>query len=63
MLPFGLLWLLIPGDGVIKQFCALMFTVYNLGMLMNFIPFVELDGYYMLAHALNMPDLRHASID
>jgi putative peptide zinc metalloprotease protein len=60
-LPFGVLWFLTPQHTFLHSLSALMLTLYNLTTLINFIPFVELDGYFMLAHTLNMPDLRRAS--
>jgi putative peptide zinc metalloprotease protein len=58
LLPFVLLWLFLPGASELHALSALMLLPFNIGTLLNFIPFVELDGYFMLNHALNMADLR-----
>lgn len=35
---------------------------FNLGIVMQFIPFLQLDGYYVLAQFMRMPDLRKDSL-
>lgn len=61
LLPFGVLWLLAPEGSTLQLLSAWMLTVYNLIALFDLIPFVELDGYFMLSYALGMADLRKDS--
>lgn len=61
LIPFSLIWLLAPADSTIYAVSALILTIYNLIALIDLIPFVELDGYFMLSYALGMADLRKDS--
>jgi putative peptide zinc metalloprotease protein len=55
--PFAPLWVLSPA-GWVGALCAKVLTLYNGGILLNFVPVLQLDGYLMLAHALDRPELR-----
>jgi hypothetical protein len=55
-------WLAAPGTPL-KVFCAAVFTIYNAIALANFIPFVQLDGYFMLSQSLGRPELRQDSFE
>lgn len=61
LLPFGLLWLIEPTGSMVRGISALMLLSFNLTTFFNFIPFIELDGYFMLNHALNRVNLRKES--
>lgn len=61
LLPFGALWWLVPGNSALKELSALFLIIFNLETFINFIPFIELDGYFMLSHALDLVDLRKES--
>ncbi len=58
LLPFAVLWWLSPEKGFLRDLSAMMLLLFNLASLMNLIPFIELDGYFMLSHAINIIDLR-----
>jgi putative peptide zinc metalloprotease protein len=58
MLPFAVVYLAAPGGSLWKPVSALMLTVYNLLSLMNLIPFLQLDGYFLLSTWLGRPRLR-----
>lgn len=61
LLPFTLVWATAPAAGVWHVLSAKMLTWYNLFALLNLIPFVQLDGYFMLSHALGLSELRQES--
>jgi putative peptide zinc metalloprotease protein len=58
LLPFAFLWLLLPAHNILRGFSALMLIWGSITILLNFTPFIDLDGYYMLNYSLNMIDLR-----
>jgi hypothetical protein len=58
LVPFAALWRFSPEQSVARELSAVVLTILNLGTFINLIPFVELDGYFMLSHALDMVDLR-----
>jgi putative peptide zinc metalloprotease protein len=58
MLPFVLVWALAPESGLWHTLSAKVLTWYNAFALLNLVPFVQLDGYFMLSHALGMSELR-----
>ncbi|HZU70646.1 MAG TPA: M50 family metallopeptidase [Ktedonobacteraceae bacterium] len=58
LIPFGLFWAFTPVHSLVHTISALMLLSFNLMIFVNFVPFIELDGYFMLSHALNMADLR-----
>jgi len=61
LVPFGLLWQYAPAHSAVKTLSALMLLWFNTNTFLNLLPFVELDGYFMLNHALDMIDLRQSS--
>jgi putative peptide zinc metalloprotease protein len=61
LVPFGLLWQFAPAQSGVKALSALLLLWFNVSMFLNLLPFVELDGYFMLNHALDMVDLRRSS--
>jgi putative peptide zinc metalloprotease protein len=61
LMPFAALWWFTAPATLWHVIAAKMLTLYSLVALLNFIPFVQLDGYFMLAHALGMSDLRKES--
>jgi hypothetical protein len=61
LVPFVFIWWAAPEGSLAAVVSAKMLTFYNLLTLLNLIPFVQLDGYYMLSHALGMADLRKES--
>lgn len=58
LLPFAAFWWLSPERSFLRDLSAMMLLLFNVASLMNLIPFVELDGYFMLSHAINIIDLR-----
>jgi putative peptide zinc metalloprotease protein len=58
---FGLIWWLSPVGGFWHGISSRMLLVYNFITFLNFIPFVQLDGYFMLCHALGLSELRKES--
>ncbi len=61
LLPFVALWWFAPEKSILRDLSAVMLLGFNIESLANFIPFVELDGYFMLSHAINIIDLRKES--
>ncbi len=61
IMPFALLWRISPPGGYLHNLSALVFVFLNLSNIVNFIPFIEMDGYFMLNHALGFLDLRRQS--
>ena len=57
--PFALMWWLLPADSLWHIVSARMLIILNFASLINLVPFVQLDGYFILASALGMSDLRH----
>lgn len=59
--PLGVLWLVAPAGSDAGALAAamLLFNVY--GALVNLVPVFQLDGYFMLNHALNLQNLRKES--
>jgi len=57
IVPFAVTWMLGP-SGNLKSLTALMLTSYHFAALMNLLPFVQLDGYHMLAFLVGRPLLR-----
>ncbi|MFD0599534.1 hypothetical protein ACFQZ4_50455 [Catellatospora coxensis] len=55
--PAALLWPLLPA-GPARTLCAALVLYGSGSTLLNLIPFLQLDGYFMLNHALNMVNLR-----
>jgi hypothetical protein len=61
VIPFGILWIFTPDHSIVHAISTLMLLSFNLMIFINFVPFIELDGYFMLNHALGMADLRKES--
>jgi putative peptide zinc metalloprotease protein len=60
-LPFAALWLIAP-PGSAPRFLAAAVTLFSAAAaLLNLLPFLQLDGYFMLNHALGMSNLRQES--
>jgi putative peptide zinc metalloprotease protein len=52
------IWILASPTGTLRSLMALMLTSYHLAAFMNLIPFIQLDGYHMLALMMGRPLLR-----
>lgn len=61
LVPFGVFWAFSPEKSILRDVSALLLVVLNIQCFINFVPFIELDGYFMLSHALDMIDLRKES--
>ncbi|HEX6969066.1 MAG TPA: M50 family metallopeptidase [Micromonosporaceae bacterium] len=57
VVPFAVLWLLAP-DGPVRDLAGTILLFGAVTAAVNLVPFLRLDGYYMLTHALNLVDLR-----
>jgi len=55
--PVAVVWWLAP-VGEVHRFAAVLLLVCGIGQLLNMVPFIRLDGYYMLTYALGVVDLR-----
>jgi putative peptide zinc metalloprotease protein len=55
---FAIMWIASAPDSVLKALAGTMLVWFNLGVLLNLLPFIELDGYFILAHSLGLPELR-----
>lgn len=58
LLPFAALWLLLPQGHPLHRLAAPILIFGTVTASLNLVPFLRLDGYYMLTHALNLTDLR-----
>lgn len=58
LLPFTLVWLAAPGGSDLAGFCAGLLLFGSGTAVANLIPFLQLDGYFMVSHALGLADLR-----
>jgi putative peptide zinc metalloprotease protein len=56
--PFALMWWLLPAHSLLHIISARLLIIFNISSFINLIPFVQLDGYFILAAALGMSDLR-----
>ncbi len=62
VIPFAWLWWASPAQSLPHVLGAFILVFMNLFILLNCLPFADLDGYLMLSYALNMVDLRqHAT--
>lgn len=59
--PFGVAWFLAEPGSYVARLSAVVLVGGAIGSWLNLVPFLQLDGYFMLNHALNMVDLRTAS--
>jgi putative peptide zinc metalloprotease protein len=60
-LPFTLLWLLSPPGSELRSLGAAVMLFSGGAALLNLLPFLQLDGYFMLNHALGVANLRMES--
>ncbi|HEY0168651.1 MAG TPA: hypothetical protein VGB75_16520 [Jatrophihabitans sp.] len=58
LLPLLAVWALIPGWQLGQSIAAGLLLFGSFGAVVNLAPFLQLDGYAMLGHALNQADLR-----
>lgn len=58
LIPFALLWRFSSESSEAQVISAFVFISVNLFILVNLIPFIDLDGYMMLKYSLNVIDLR-----
>ncbi|SCL19392.1 putative peptide zinc metalloprotease protein [Micromonospora pallida] len=57
LLPFAAIWLW-ADPGVLRDLAATILLFGTAAASIGLVPFLRLDGYYMLSHALNLVDLR-----
>lgn len=62
VLPFGALWLFATHGSTAQTFGAEVVFFGGINGIVNLIPFLQLDGYHMVNHALGAADLRTDSI-
>ncbi|MBY8872565.1 M50 family metallopeptidase [Micromonospora sp. PLK6-60] len=58
LLPFAATWIWGPPAGVLHDLSGTILLFGTVTAAVNLVPFLRLDGYYMLSHALNLVDLR-----
>ncbi|GAB3143081.1 hypothetical protein GCM10027290_18870 [Micromonospora sonneratiae] len=58
LLPFAAVWALAADGGTAHRLSGAVLLFGTVTALLNLVPFLRLDGYYMLTHALNLSDLR-----
>lgn len=58
LLPFGALHLLTQAGSEWHRLASAVLLLGTLAALLNLVPFLQLDGYHMLSHALGMANLR-----
>lgn len=58
LVPFAGIWLLAPEGHPAGRLAASVLLFGTVAAVVNLVPFLQLDGYYMLTHALNLTDLR-----
>lgn len=59
--PLVILWHIAPADTFFRTLTSLLLLSTGLLSLINLIPFIQLDGYFMLNYALGMLDMRKES--
>ncbi|MET8833585.1 M50 family metallopeptidase [Micromonospora sp. NPDC004540] len=57
LVPFAALWIW-AAPGTLHDLAGTMLLFGTATAALNLVPFLRLDGYYMLSHALNLADLR-----
>ncbi len=62
LLPVMLLWWLTPGWPLGHSLAAGLSLFGSVGVIVNLLPFLQLDGYAMLAHMLDMADLKRECV-
>lgn len=58
LLPFAAVWALAPTGHLLHGLAGAVLLFGTVSAGLNLVPFLRLDGYYMLTHALNLVDLR-----
>lgn len=58
LVPFAAIWIWGPPAGVLHDLAGTILLFGTAAAAINLVPFLRLDGYYMLSHALNLVDLR-----
>lgn len=59
LIPIALaVWLNTPADSVANMAAVDVLVWFNIGSLLQLLPFLQTDGYFMFAQFLHMPDLR-----
>lgn len=58
LIPVVPVWALAPAGGSLQSAAAALLLFGSLSAVGNFVPFLQLDGYHMLNHALGMQNLR-----
>jgi putative peptide zinc metalloprotease protein len=58
LLPVVPVWLFAPPESSLRHAASALLVFGSLAAVANFIPFLQLDGYFMLNHALGMQNLR-----
>lgn len=61
LLPFAGLWVFVPDGHPVRRLAASVLVFGTVTAAINLVPFLRLDGYHMLGHALNLVDLRGES--
>lgn len=56
-------WRLTLQDSLINYLAWTVVSVSGVRVLFNFMPFIKLDGYYLLSDALDLPNLRQRGLD
>lgn len=59
--PFAVVWLLAPQGGPARGLAASVLLLGSVTAVVNLAPFLQLDGYFAVNHALGMADLRRGS--
>lgn len=58
IVPLVAIWIIGSPEGSLRTLIALLLTSYHLAALTNLIPFIQLDGYHMMALMMGRPLLR-----
>lgn len=58
LVPFALAWSLLPAGHPVRGVLAATLLIGAFAGCLNLVPFLQLDGYFMLSHALRLADLR-----
>src|SRR6266508_3750629 len=61
LLPVVPVWALAPAGGALRQLAASVLLFGSAGAWLTLVPFLQLDGYFMLSHALGVQHLRAES--
>jgi putative peptide zinc metalloprotease protein len=58
LIPFAVLYVLTPSGEIWHGFAATVLVMGSSSAVVNLVPFLQLDGYFILNHSLNMVNLR-----